>query len=117
MYRWAAAFLIPPLLLVAQLSQADVLHMEKQNRTVVMESPIDLTSTPHRGMSMEGVRLQYGAPEITYPAVGDPPITRWDYDLFHVFFEHNLVLHAVIPGQPLRIDHQEELQPAVGELN
>jgi hypothetical protein len=27
--------------------------------------------------------------------VGAPPITRWDYADFSVFFEHNLVIHAV----------------------
>jgi hypothetical protein len=52
--------------------------------------------TPHNGVNMSQVRQQYGNPVSVYPAVGDPPITRWDYDSFSVFFEYDLVLHSVI---------------------
>lgn len=112
MIRRAASLLIPALLLASTGAGADVLYMQDQNRTVVVEKPIELIQTPSRGMSMERVRSVFGNPTLTSPAVGDPPITRWDFDKFHVFFEHNLVLHAVIPGNPLRIDHQDELAPA-----
>jgi hypothetical protein len=27
--------------------------------------------------------------------VGEPPITRWDYDKFVVVFEYNRVIHSV----------------------
>jgi len=29
-------------------------------------------------------------------AVGDPPISRWEYNGFSVYFEHDLALHSVI---------------------
>ena len=29
-------------------------------------------------------------------AVGNPPITRWEYPSFVVFFENNIVLHSVV---------------------
>ena len=29
------------------------------------------------------------------PPSGKPPITRWDYDGFSVYFEHQHVIHAV----------------------
>jgi hypothetical protein len=45
---------------------------------------------------MAAVEARFGAPATKHAAVGDPPITRWDYSGFSVFFEHNLVLHSVI---------------------
>jgi hypothetical protein len=51
---------------------------------------------PARGLSMEKVEAAYGAPESRVPAVGNPPITRWEYPTFTVFFEHNIVLHTVV---------------------
>ncbi|HHA19742.1 MAG TPA: hypothetical protein ENK70_08560 [Methylophaga sp.] len=52
---------------------------------------------PVQGMSMTTVEQQYGQPDEKSPAVGDPPITRWTYNEFVVFFEHNLVIHSVVP--------------------
>jgi hypothetical protein len=60
--------------------------------------------TPASGMSMESVEAKYGAPSRRVPAVGgataaQPPITRWEYPGFVVFFEHNKVIHTVVtPG-------------------
>ena len=50
---------------------------------------------PARGMSMDKVEATYGAPTRRVPAIGEPPITRWEYPGFVVYFEHNLVIHAV----------------------
>lgn len=52
--------------------------------------------TPRNGASMAQVRQQYGNPLEEQPAVGEPPITRWEYDGYSVFFEHDLVLHSVV---------------------
>jgi hypothetical protein len=52
--------------------------------------------TPQNGFTMSQIRQQYGNPVSELPAVGDPPITRWDYDGFSVFFEYDLVLHSVV---------------------
>jgi hypothetical protein len=56
------------------------------------------TDRPARGMSMEKVEAQFGAPARRVPAVGEPPITRWEYPGFTVYFEHHLVIHAVAVG-------------------
>ena len=59
---------------------------------------------PASGMSMESVEAKYGAPSRRVPAVGgataaQPPITRWEYPGFVVYFEHNKVVHTVTtPG-------------------
>lgn len=51
---------------------------------------------PVRGMSMANVRNVFGEPLEAHPAVGEPPITRWDYDGYSVFFEFDKVLHSVV---------------------
>lgn len=50
---------------------------------------------PHRGMTMERVRQSFGAPAKTVAAVGNPPISRWIYDGFVVYFENNHVIHSL----------------------
>lgn len=50
---------------------------------------------PVRGSSMSAVEARFGAPTQRYEAVGKPPITRWDYPGFSVFFEYSHVIHAV----------------------
>ena len=52
--------------------------------------------TPERGMTMDAVRDNFGSPMTEHPAVGEPPITRWDYDGYSVFFEYDKVLHSVV---------------------
>ena len=71
---------------------ADVLLMEG-----IQSAPaIDV---PRNGITMAKVRQQYGQPASEHPAVGEPPITRWDYAGYSVFFEHDLVIHSVIHHQ------------------
>jgi hypothetical protein len=50
---------------------------------------------PARGASMERVVSRYGEPSSRRTAVGSPPITRWDYPTFSVYFEGDLVIHSV----------------------
>ncbi|WP_242466977.1 hypothetical protein [Ectothiorhodospira shaposhnikovii] len=51
---------------------------------------------PSRGMDMNSVLNRHGEPEIRHSTVGDPPITRWDYDGFSVIFEGRFVIHTVV---------------------
>ncbi len=53
-------------------------------------------SRPSRGMTQDRVQAKYGSPKNTEAPVGDPPITRWEYQDFVVFFEHDKVIHAVL---------------------
>jgi len=52
-------------------------------------------SAPARGTTMAQVERQFGAPAERYPAVGQPPITRWVYPSMVVYFEYDHVVHAV----------------------
>jgi len=76
----AAGFTLPSV-------QADVLTL-KQNAALDVPRPT-------RGMTMSEVESQFGAPREKYPAVGQPPITRWVYPGFVVYFEYDHVVHAV----------------------
>lgn len=52
--------------------------------------------TPARGSSMVDVKAKFGAPSQEMPSVGQPPITRWEYPGYVVFFENDRVLHTVL---------------------
>jgi hypothetical protein len=56
------------------------------------------TATPTRGMTMNQVAARFGAPVTKIPAVGKPPISRWEYPSFIVYFEADHVIHSVVPS-------------------
>ena len=58
-------------------------------------STFDSAGKPTRGMTQDAVEASFGTPSDTREPVGDPPITRWDYANFVVFFEYDRVIHAV----------------------
>lgn len=56
---------------------------------------------PKRGTSMAGVEAAFGQPTRKFGAVGGgssktPPITRWDYPTFSVYFENSHVVNSVL---------------------
>jgi hypothetical protein len=55
-----------------------------------------ISKEPSNGRTMDQVKARFGEPVKVYPAVGKPPITRWNYPQFSVYFEHNLVIHSVV---------------------
>jgi hypothetical protein len=50
---------------------------------------------PQRGISMADVERSFGTPQRKVDAVGQPPISRWVYPNFVVYFEYDKVIHAV----------------------
>lgn len=52
---------------------------------------------PVQGMTMASVEKKFGQPQQKSDPVGEPPITKWTYPDYVVFFEHNLVIHSVVP--------------------
>jgi hypothetical protein len=55
-------------------------------------------AAPARGMTMAQVASKFGDPVTKVPAVGNPPISRWEYSGFVVYFERDHVIHAVVSG-------------------
>ena len=51
---------------------------------------------PENGLTKSEVKQRYGAPGERRAPVGEPPITRWVYDQYSVYFEHDLVIESVL---------------------
>jgi hypothetical protein len=66
-----------------------------QNLQMVDAPRASSVSTPGRGLSMGQVEQRFGAPSRRVAAVGQPPISRWVYPGFIVYFEGSRVLHCV----------------------
>lgn len=69
--------------------QADVLLIDR----VEAKAGINV---PQKSATMNQVRSKYGDPINEYAAVGEPPITRWEYADFIVYFEHQHVITTVL---------------------
>ena len=72
------------------------------DRLLVDRVRAESAALPARGQSMQQVEAAYGAPDRKHaPVAGpnsrqhNPPITRWDYAGFSVYFEYNHVVDAV----------------------
>jgi hypothetical protein len=67
--------------------------------TIIVGAQVEVRAasvqTPPRGALMSTVESNFGEPRARHAAVGQPPITRWDYDGFSVYFENNHVIHSV----------------------
>ena len=88
----ACGMLIAGGFLASSLS-AETLQM--QGTEVAAASAFDTTGRPTRGMTRAAVESTFGAPQQTDAAVGDPPISKWHYKEFNVYFEYDRVIHAV----------------------
>lgn len=80
--------------LVATAVCAETLQMEGTDSAD--QTRYEGSGRPTRGMTQAAVEARYGAPQQIEAPVGDPPITRWHYEKFIVYFEYDRVIHAVI---------------------
>jgi len=83
------AALVAAAFMIMNAAQADTLLVENVDESAASDA------RPSRGMTMVRVEGRYGAPRVRQAPVGDPPITRWDYGDYVVFFEYDRVLHSV----------------------
>lgn len=80
-----------------------LLQAPAQAETLLVERVQSETrSLPGRGLSMKQVEAKFGAPQVKHAAISgpnnrraNPPITRWDYAGFSVYFEYSHVVDAV----------------------
>ena len=80
-------------LLFLPAASADVLILDEVRQVEKME-------LPENGLSKTDVESKFGAPRQKQGPVGDPPISRWDYEGYSVYFEYDLVLFSVLhPGE------------------
>jgi hypothetical protein len=83
------------LLSVTTITQAEVISIADPRYNV--ENSSQGVLRPTRGMSKASVEQQFGQAEQQFDAVGEPPISRWVYSDFVVFFEYGTVIHSVVP--------------------
>jgi hypothetical protein len=89
MQKIAARFMIAAFCLVGTVpAVADTLLINKTLETPAIE-------LPRRGISKDQVLAYFGEPDDQVPAIGDPPISRWVFPDFVVYFEYDTVLHSV----------------------
>jgi hypothetical protein len=85
---------------------APVVHADTLLMNVEAEHAHDL---PQRGLTMAQVEKRYGAPLEKLPVRGGdtpkhPPINRWRYAGYTVYFERNIVIHSVLDHAVARRD-------------
>jgi len=68
---------------------ADVLVIEQVRQVEAM-------AVPDNGQTQSEVETAFGAPESKSAPVGDPPITKWTYPHWSVYFEYDRVLFTVL---------------------
>lgn len=95
MRRLFRLFALPALVFGLSLNavQADTLTVPEKAAPEAETYSVDL---PGRGMSMAEVEKRFGPPGRKDDEVGTPPITRWLYENFSVYFEYQFVIHAVV---------------------
>lgn len=103
MNRIAASLIASSLVLgAAALLLPGSAHGESLRMKVQQEQHYNL---PKRGMTMDQVKREYGAPLKVLATRGggskfQPPIHRWEYANCIVYFEYSRVIHSVLrtPG-------------------
>ena len=70
-------------------AMADVLLIEQVRQAERMTLPVN-------GETKTAVEARYGAPVSRSGPVGDPPISKWEYQRWSVYFEYDRVLFTVI---------------------
>lgn len=91
---------------MTSLLQAEVLEMPPATETTAGYS----VNLPGRGMNMTQVEEKFGPPLQKLPEVGDPPIIRWIYHDYTVYFEYQYVINSVLnvlPSAPVPQPVQE----------
>lgn len=91
MARISAIILVALSMGLLGIVNAQNLDMSGSEGSVTFDQP----GKPTRGMTQDRVKANFGNPISTVPAVGDPPISRWVYADFVVFFEYDKVIHSV----------------------
>ena len=85
------------------LAAGVLLQAPAQAETLLVErARSEVQAMPARGQSMSQVESRFGAPRVKHAAISgpnsrrsNPPITRWDYAGFSVYFEYQHVVDAV----------------------
>ncbi|GIX33792.1 MAG: hypothetical protein KatS3mg125_1748 [Lysobacterales bacterium] len=88
---------LSPIALVLALTIAPAGVSQPRRDVLLIERvAVEGVERPANGMRMDEVERRFGAPERRHPPVGEPPIARWVYPAFTVYFEHDRVIYSVL---------------------
>lgn len=93
-------FGLTALLLTFAPVQAEVIEVPVGSQ---QNAQLDI-SLPRTGTNAESVEKAFGKPLVVGAAVGEPPISRWEYADYYVYFEYDHVIHSVIKHRPKNLD-------------
>jgi len=89
--NWAPTLLCALLLPPPSLAETLEIPLGQQGEAVA--------GLPQLGESKRSVLERFGLADEEHPPVGQPPITRWDYRSFSVYFEYDHVINSVLHHQ------------------
>jgi hypothetical protein len=75
-------------------------HADQVRVPVGQQSQASVIERPLAGMKKQDVEQKFGAPLERQGPVGEPPISRWEYRDFTVYFEYNTVLLPASKAEP-----------------
>lgn len=90
------ALLITTTTLVTPASVAQTISIPVSRQAEQMQD----IERPKSGSKMSQVLKRFGQPLQKSAPVGEPPIERWDYAEFSVYFEYQRVIHSVLKHHP-----------------
>ncbi|MCW3150246.1 phosphodiesterase [Stutzerimonas stutzeri] len=94
---------LPALLLLFTLSQSS---LAEQLHIPIGTQGTPTIDMPARGEHKNRVLEHFGLADEEHPTVGKPPITRWDYREFSVYFENERVINSVRHHRPITAQEQ-----------
>jgi len=79
----------------SEMPEPEVLPDAESSGNGTAESGTFTVTLPGRGMTKDQVEDRFGSAPEKVESVGEPPISRWVYKGFTVYFEYDHVVHAV----------------------
>ena len=90
--------------IIAQASFAEVIKIPVGSQAADKQQ----LQVPRNGQSRASVEADFGAPQAINKAVGEPPISSWQYGDYIVYFEYDRVLHSVLKHSAQNLDTEAE---------
>lgn len=103
-------WLVSSVLAVLLLGSAGTLGAQQIMPPLGQQTENSALDLPQRGQTKDQVAESRGEPDTVQAAVGEPPISVWEYKDFLVYFEGDWVLRAVV-RHPDLTDNPEDGAP------
>ena len=82
--------------LISATASGEVIHIPVGQQAPELQG----IARPVRGMTQRTVLDRFGEPNSMTVPVGEPPISKWTYDKYTVYFESSVVIHSVLTHTP-----------------